>query len=300
MTDTEPPRRWYRPTPGHIVALLFAVEGFLLLSARFEWFAFGRMKGIPAVLCMAAVAGTIILLFAWFLLALCFRLRFQYSLRTLMLLTLATAIACSWLAVCAKRAREQRQIVVEIEKLGGRVTFHYEYLEEALPYPLTRLRDLLGEDYFGYVRVVNCSDTPITDAGLEHLQELSNLQALWLNNSQITDAGLEHLKGLTKLEVLWLDDTRITDAGLGHIKGLTNLKKLRLNNIRITDGGLECLRESTKLKDLDLYNTPITDAGLEHLKVISNLECLYLTKTQVTAEGVMKLQQALPNCKIIH
>jgi len=29
-----------------------------------------------------------------------------------------------------------------------------------------------------------------------------------------TDAGLEHLKGLTQLEQLWLDGTQVTDAGV--------------------------------------------------------------------------------------
>ena len=39
--------RWYRLTPGHVVLGLLAVEGFLLLSEWFEWFAFNRHKGWP-------------------------------------------------------------------------------------------------------------------------------------------------------------------------------------------------------------------------------------------------------------
>jgi len=47
----------------------------------------------------------------------------------------------------------------------------------------------------------------ITDAGLVHLQQLTNLDFLNLNYAKtITDAGLEHLKGLTRLEELWLSD----------------------------------------------------------------------------------------------
>jgi len=37
-----------------------------------------------------------------------------------------------------------------------------------------------------------------------------------------------------------------------------------------------------------------------HLKGLANLQSLSLTGTQVTDEGVQKLQQALPNCTIIH
>jgi len=60
-----------------------------------------------------------------------------------------------------------------------------------------------------------------------------------------------------------------------HLKGLTNLKWLYLD---LTQG---------------------TDAGLVHLKDLTNLEKLWLS-TQITDEGVRKIQEALPNCKIIH
>ena len=106
-------------------------------------------------------------------------------------------------------------------------------------------------------------------------EHLGNAVVVVIVNSQVTDAGLVHLKGLTKLEVLLLTCKQITDAGLVHLKGLTNLESLNLSN------------------------TPITDTGLVHLKGLTNLEQLWLGGTQVTDEGVKKLQQALPNCKIL-
>ncbi len=36
--------------------------------------------------------------------------------------------------------------------------------------------------------------------------------------TEITDAGLEHLRGLTELNVLWLINTDITDAGVAALK----------------------------------------------------------------------------------
>ena len=72
------------------------------------------------------------------------------------------------------------------------------------------------------------------------------------------------------------NDTQVTGAGLVHLKGLTNLEKLAFSGTRITD------------------------EGLEHLKGLTNLKELGLGHTRVTDEGVQKLQQALPNCKIIH
>ena len=124
------------------------------------------------------------------------------------------------------------------------------------------------------VRLVGRQDL-LTDAGLEHLKGLTNLQTLYLSGTKVTDAGMEHLKGLTELQVLYLSGTQVTDAGLEHLKGLTNLRILALRN------------------------TNVTDAGLEHLKGLTNLIYLGLNNTNVTDAGVKKLQQALPICKII-
>jgi hypothetical protein len=35
-----------------------------------------------------------------------------------------------------------------------------------------------------------------------------------LDSTQVTDAGLEHLKGLTQLQTLWLGSTHVTDEGV--------------------------------------------------------------------------------------
>ena len=55
----------------------------------------------------------------------------------------------------------------------------------------------------------------------------------------------------------------------------------------------------TQLRALSLVNTNVTDVGLEHLKGLTQLRGLWLDHTHVTDKGVKKLQQALPNCKIL-
>ena len=69
-------------------------------------------------------------------------------------------------------------------------------------------------------------NTKVTDAGLVHLQGLSQLQDLGLDDTKVTDAGLVHLQGLSQLQVLELDNTKVTDAGLVHLQGLSQLQAL--------------------------------------------------------------------------
>ena len=71
---------------------------------------------------------------------------------------------------------------------------------------------------------------------------LTNLEALYLRDTQVADAGLEHLSGLTNLQRLSLDNTQVTDAGLEHLRGLTNLRSVSLYNTAVTDAGERELR----------------------------------------------------------
>lgn len=62
---------------------------------------------------------------------------------------------------------------------------------------------------------------------------------------------------------------------------------------------LALLAELRGLKRLSLEGLPVTDNDLMHLKSLAELQRLDLSYTEVTADGVARLQQALPNCKIV-
>jgi beta-lactamase regulating signal transducer with metallopeptidase domain len=65
--------RWYRLTPDRLILALLAVEGFLLLSERFHWFAFNQHKGYTVLIALASVGVAMLLMLAWFGVALLFR-----------------------------------------------------------------------------------------------------------------------------------------------------------------------------------------------------------------------------------
>ncbi len=174
---------------------------------------------------------------------------YQFSLRTLFIITTLFAIPCSWYAYEMNEAAKRRAAIEKIEKLGGEVIYYdatdpFTSLEPARWY--SWLRRLHGDVHLGNVTAVAWLSPAkhVTDADLVHLKGLTNLTDLWLDYTQITDAGLVHLEGLTNLEELFLHGTQIGDAGLVHLEGLTNLTGLWLQDTQVTDEGVKKLQEA--------------------------------------------------------
>ena len=112
-TQTQPRR--FHLTPGRFVIGLLAVEVLLWLSERFGWL--GWHKGYAVLTAVACVGVAMLLMVVWFAVALIFRWRFQFSMRSLLVLVVVVALPCSWLAVEMKAAREQRtgsRIVIRV------------------------------------------------------------------------------------------------------------------------------------------------------------------------------------------
>jgi hypothetical protein len=112
---------------------------------------------------------------------------------------------------------------------------------------------------------------PCDDARLAYWKGLDRngwrcLRGLYLNGAQITDTGLEHLKELTDLRRLELSDTAIGSIGLESLKGLTKLRSLNLARTKVSDAGLQHLKRLTNLKSLDLKQTQVTSEGVEKLQ----------------------------------
>jgi hypothetical protein len=326
MADApEAKRRWHRLTPDRLVLGLLAAEALLLLSGYFRWFAFNQHKGWTVLVDLAVVGLTLLLMLLWFAAALVFRCRFQYSLRSLMLLVLAVAVACSWLATEMQRARKQAEVMAAITGMGGNVACCQNSMSVIGEQPVEPewLRGLLRDAFFlrAVTAYVNTDDmmpllkdlpelrtlviagyfkgTHITSAGLAELRGLSQLTRLAFMDVNIPDSGLEPVSGLTQLQDLMFDGTDFSDIGIRHLRGLTDLRWLSLCYSRVTDSGLADLEQMTHLGALNLDGTAVSDAGLRRLTGLSQLRLLTLRGTHVTDEGVKELQRALPNCRII-
>ncbi len=90
MTDTKPQRRSFYPTPGWLIFGLLVVEGLLWLSERFQWLP----RGWAVLIAMGTIGAAILFLLSWFAAALRFGWRFQFSIRSLLMLAPIVAIVC--------------------------------------------------------------------------------------------------------------------------------------------------------------------------------------------------------------
>jgi hypothetical protein len=313
MSESETKRRWYRPTPGRLIAALLAWEVVLLAVEPAGWIP----KGYTVLLALASVVLTIAFLFAWFLFALVFRRRFQYSIRSLLLLTVAVAVPMSWLTVEMKRTREQLVILRELKKWDG--IWSISHSGNLTPEKWSNFETQFGLLIYGdrlcvalghskntdaalellkglpELRELHLFGSEVTDEGLKNISLMENLSKIDLDATAITDVGLENIKNLINLEELDLSNTKITDSGMQYLQNLKKLRKLDINNIDISDRGIECLKNIRSLEILHLdndknFNPRITDEGLEHINALSNLEILWVQNTEITDAGLMKLK----------
>jgi hypothetical protein len=310
----ENPRRFH-PAPVWLLVAVLAVEVGLFVSE--PWLP----KGWPVLIAVACLLAAMAMVLLWFVVALFFRWRFQFSLRSLLVLTVVVAATCSWMTVRMQQAEKQREVDESLCKLRGYVNYDYDFdssgkqiLPPKQPSPAW-LRNLLGDDFFRevthlrlceskvtsvdleligslkHLKELNLIATDITDgAGLKHLEALGELEELALGMTQVTDAGLKHLKGLKRLQKLYLEDNQITDSGLEYLKGLKRLQTLSLSGDKLTDTGLECLEGLGQLRSLSLAQTSVTDAGVTSLARLQQLQNLDLDSTHITDSGLEHLK----------
>lgn len=93
-------------------------------------------------------------------------------------------------------------------------------------------------------------------------------QVLWVDlaRSQVTDAGLDTIAKMTNLERLHLENTKITDAGIAKLGGLKSLEYLNLYGTKTTDGGIAKLEGAKGLKKLFVWQTGVTQGGAKALE----------------------------------
>jgi hypothetical protein len=201
----------------------------------------------------------------------------QFSLSTLLLLTLGAALWVNYYLMPLKRKHDAVQA---LRDLGASIRYESSasgpLLETAENKGPPLLRWLIGDEYFSNEPVVidlGLTRRAVMDDDLAQLNELTDVEELtidWLTMN-------EHVGG-TWTSYVQIGCKDVTNDGLQHLSHLRNLRWLVLS----------------------VYGASVTDSGLEHLKHLKSLKFFVLSGSHVTDAGVDALQKALPNAIIIH
>jgi hypothetical protein len=99
---------------------------------------------------------------------------------------------------------------------------------------LASLGARLSKNPAGEVIAVELSNAWLTDADVELLAHLPQLESINLAYTKITDLGLEHLAPLKNVKVLDLYYAEaVTDLGIAHLKHWRNLEYLNVRGTKL-------------------------------------------------------------------
>lgn len=202
--------------------------------------------------------------------------RFQFQIRTVLMVTACCAGVLALGSAAVQNHRERKALLEPIESIGGEI----------------------GTSSRGEYLTVR---RHITDLELEtlceHLRQFPRLYHVYIYG-KVSDRGIAHLGQLTQLRELVLSNNSISDAGIEHLVALQALEELHLGQTNVTDEGAAMLAQLLRLRSLYLDGTDISDAGLVHLEGLSKLKMLSLTGTDLSAEAVNRLREKLPETYI--
>jgi hypothetical protein len=236
----------------------------------------------------------------------------QYSIRSLLLITVLVAICCSWLACVRKEYVDQLKFAGEIADRGAlvqtipgsrpwlnyllgnqinREVVHVRFTNECIaPEALEKMPLLFALEAF------DAEHTDLDDDDLKWLAKTRRLEHVNLSGTHITDRAVSYLVLCPKLAELCLEDTAISNAGLEQLSRVKTLSHLDLTDSKVTDDGLGYLEDLPQLRELDLGGPGITDKAAMTLgKLRSSLINLMLWKAAITDNGYTHLCQQLPN-----
>ena len=126
------------------------------------------------------------------------------------------------------------------------------------PMPLTEATN--------HLMVTLTGQKTITDEQLNGLQQIEE-QLVWLNlsHSGITDQQMNALSQLSNLRALYLNNTSISDTGLSRLLPLGELRWLSLVGTGATDESVATFVKMKNLSNLFLYQTGLTEAGIRRI-----------------------------------
>ncbi|MCC6494290.1 MAG: hypothetical protein IT424_14860 [Pirellulales bacterium] len=197
----------------------------------------------------------------------------RFSLRSLLLLTVACCAVLGVWTVHVQPFRDQAASLKGVTEMGG--TFETVRVDG----PAWRrwiVQRMVGPDSYVHVRRVD------------------------LRGRTVSADGVSALAGLRFLENLYLDRAEVNDDAALALAPMQGLQELSLCYTGLSDQGLVRLGPMPHLRTLYLTGVPVSDASVDNLARHAELAEVYLRWTGFTASGVAELKARLPQCAVHH
>jgi hypothetical protein len=254
---------------------------------------------------------------------------FGLTLRGMLIITALLAVGMAFVGTKVNRARNEQAIALEIGKPYGTVIRQY-YGTNVSHVERTWFERLIDLDLEARITQVYLNGPAVTDADIERLAALTDLQHIGLMNSRLDGTSLAALERLPNLTSLDLHNVALRGPGLAAIsqlpvlrnlsidylgiglpppfpgesaaqlepdellplKKLKSLQQLSLGAAGFSDFQYHELRGMDQLEDLQLSSaTFLTDDGLvEMLTGMTGLRSLTITDASITGPGLTRLR----------
>ena len=151
-------------------------------------------------------------------------------------------------------------------------------------------------EHLGHITTLeslNVISTKFNDEWMPHIARLTNLKTLrFTNNGKLSDAGMEQLAGLRNLEAFSFVGTQITGKAYAKFEGLTKLIKVSHRGSSINDEGLKELCDHLpNLESISLAHAKFTDAGAVHLGKLTKLKSFEIGTPNATPACLVHIQK---------
>lgn len=167
----------------------------------------------------------------------------------------ARNIEDSWVAPILNLRNLTRLTIIGFARLGDTTLAQLQNLDTACP----RLTDL-ELAYFGKA----------TDAGLERLAGLKNLERFTFRGSPVRGHAFAKFAGWTRLKYINFHSNGLDDKGLGHVcESFPNLEFIKLWHSKLlTNASADHLKKLTRLKGIEISCSNATARLFQHIEHI--------------------------------
>jgi hypothetical protein len=139
----------------------------------------------------------------------------------------------------------------------------------------------------------------LADEAFRKIGECRELAWLDISGSSLTPQRVKFLVGCSKIDQLFLTRSKISPGTIEALRQFSHLSSLDLSGALIDPKAIGELAMLDGLQDLSLTLADVNDSIVPTLSKMKNLRTINLAKTKITKEGIRKLEQKLPNLKIV-